>query len=80
MHRVNSAGPSGTGLAARAQPRRDPPRHVIGRQEHRVVGVDDEPQWSHRAAERSSDSIGPAADPQCRWHSCSSHSPLTLRR
>ena len=35
---------------------------------------------SAAAAPASSDSSEPAAGPQCRWHSCSSHRPLTLRR
>ena len=32
------------------------------------------------AADKSSDSSDPAAEPQHRTHSCSSHSPVTLRR
>ena len=80
MHRVNSAGLSGTGrprLLSQAAIR--PGMSSGGRKTGSSASMTNR-SFGSLAAARSSASTGPAALPQCRWHSCSSHSPLTLRR
>ena len=62
-------------------------RDVAGRQEDRVVGIDDGPQRlgrrrGARQVEQARGSGRPSrpACSQARMHSCSSHRPITLRR
>ena len=75
--------PGGRGrLVEAAAGGRDPRRHVAGRQEGRVVGVDDRSagrQLAGRDEERRQ-VLGVPSSSQARSDSWSSHSPMTLRR
>jgi hypothetical protein len=80
MHRTISAGPDGDG-----SPRSDSHETIRagmspgGRNTGSSASMTNRSGGTEPAA-ASSDSSDPAAEPQHRTHSCSSHSPVTLRR